>query len=226
MIKTNDRLGKSLILAGFSFLYFLSIEPISDTIIKPLEKSTPTFKENTLNADAIVVLTGGVKDLSWLEINPEPSHRSLKRLISGIRLYKKFGGIPLVIAGGSGDPSKQELSEAEAMVEVALSIGLSPEDIIVENVSRNTYENAKALKRLLGREKRIILVTSAFHMKRASAMFRNLGFDVIPAPCDYISEQRGLKLYSFIPNADNLQNSSTAIYEYMSLFWYKIMGVI
>ena len=68
----------------------------------------------------------------------------------------------------------------------------------------------------------IILVTSAFHLKRATAMFKKQGFRVIPAPAGYRYEQKKLTFFSFIPHAGNLADSSIALYEYASLLWYSL----
>jgi uncharacterized SAM-binding protein YcdF (DUF218 family) len=97
--------------------------------------------------------------------------------------------------------------------------------MITENAPRNTLESARAAKKLI-KGNRIILVTSAYHMKRSSAMFRKQGFDVVPAPAGYRSEQQGLSLYSCIPRAGSLHDSSAALAEFLSLFWYTITGAM
>lgn len=219
------RTGKVLIFIAFFMLYLFSIEPISDAIIRPLEQDIPILGGDMSNYSAIVVLSGGVHDMSWLGLNPEPSDASLKRIVYAIKLYKELI-IPLVITGGSGNPAKPNISEADAMAQVALYMGVPATDIVIENKSRNTHENVKALDAIWKRDRHIILVTSAFHMKRSMAMFKRLGFEPIPAPCDYKSEQNKLTFYSFIPHAGNLQISATALYEYMSFIWYKTNRVI
>jgi uncharacterized SAM-binding protein YcdF (DUF218 family) len=128
-----------------------------------------------------------------------------------------------MFVGGSGDPSKPGLKEADAMARTSISIGVPAQDIRVENSARNTLESAKQVKRLLAGG-RIILVTSAFHMKRAVALFKKQGFDVIPAPVGYRAEQRKLTGYSFIPHPDDLYSSSAALSEYMSYRWYSMWG--
>jgi uncharacterized SAM-binding protein YcdF (DUF218 family) len=224
IIKFNRILSRLLIVSGLLLLYLLSINPVSDFLLKPLERSTPPVNERREKADAIVVLGGGVRDLSWLELKPQPSAMSLERLVAGVKVYQVLR-IPLVIIGGSGEPFQQEIKEAEAMGRIALSIGVPNRDVIVENLPRNTLESARASKNLI-KGNRIILVTSAYHMKRASAMFRKQGFDVVPAPTGYRSEQRGLSLYSCIPRAGSLHDSSAALAEYLGLFWYTATGAM
>ncbi|MBI3755042.1 MAG: YdcF family protein [Deltaproteobacteria bacterium] len=224
--KRYSQWGKILIFIGLLTLYLLSIRPVSDALIEPLEYSFPSIqKPSLMSKSLIIVLGGGATDLSWRGINAQPSRTSVARLAYGITLYRQALDSDLVISGGSGDPESPHISEANAMKDAAVSLGISEKNIIVEGNSRNTIESVKALKSLVG-ERNTILVTSAFHMKRAAAMFKRIGIDVIPAPTDYRSEQKRLTFYSFIPHAGSLENSSTALYEYMALIWYKIRGVI
>lgn len=217
-------LGRLLVAAGFFLLYFLSISPVSDGLLKPLETGFPTGMDGPDKALAIVVLGGGVRDLAWLELPSTASCLSKERVVRGITIYRKHH-LPLVFMGGSGDPSGTAGPDAEAMARTALELGVPARDVKVENRSRNTLESAKALKGLIkGRD--IILVTSAFHLKRATAMFRKQGFRVIPAPAGYRYEHKKLTFFSFIPQAGNLDDSSTALYEYASLLWYSLNKAI
>jgi uncharacterized SAM-binding protein YcdF (DUF218 family) len=71
---------------------------------------------------------------------------------------------------------------------------------------------------------RIVLVTSAFHMKRSVALFKKQGFEVVPAPAGFRSGHRPFTFFSFIPNADSLSSSSLALAEHLSLGWYSMTG--
>jgi uncharacterized SAM-binding protein YcdF (DUF218 family) len=217
-------LGRSLIAVGFILLYLFSIGPVSDALLKPLETSSPPWKDGQVKADAIVVLGGGVRDLSWLERPSVPSCSSLERVVMGIMLYRGLH-LPVVLMGGNGDPSRAVVPDADAMARTAHGLGVPARDVMVENKSRNTLESARALKSMI-KGRRIILVTSAFHMKRASAMFAKQGFHVAPAPAGYRHERKKLSFYSFIPHAGNLADSSAALSEYVSLFWYSMNGAI
>jgi len=217
-------LGVVLIVSGFLLLYLFSIVPVSDFLLKTLERNIPPVQEPREQADAIVVLAGGVRDLSWLSLGPQPSATSIERLVTGVRLYRELH-IPLVIIGGNGDPFEQGIKEAGAMGRIAKGIGVPDNDMTTENAPRNTLESARAARKLI-RGNHIILVTSAYHMKRSSAMFRKQGFDVVPAPAGYRSEQRGISLYSLIPRAGSLDDSSAALSEFLSIFWYTITGAM
>jgi uncharacterized SAM-binding protein YcdF (DUF218 family) len=216
--------GRLLIATGFILLYLVSIGPVSDALIRPLEKAYPPFgaAPKGRSADAVVVLGGGVRDLAWIGLYPEPSETSLERVVAAIRLARS-AHLPLVLVGGSGDPSKPGISEADAMARAASGLGVPRRDLMVIGTAQNTLESAAAVKERL-KGKRIILVTSGFHMRRSVAMFRKKGLQVIPAPCGYRSEQRLLTFRSFIPRADCLFTSHVALAEYLSLAWYGLSG--
>jgi uncharacterized SAM-binding protein YcdF (DUF218 family) len=222
IVKQRRLAGWGLIIFGFLLLYGLSTGPVVNSLIIPLETSYPPLRDKTVHADAIVVLTGGVRDLSRLGLEPEPSELSLERLVKGVMLYRVLRK-PLMIAGGSGSLIHSELPEADAMARAAVDLGVSGRDIVIENKSRNTMESARAVRGLL-KGKRIILVTSAFHMKRSVALFKKQGFDVIPAPTGYRALHQPVSWYSFIPGAVGLATSSVALSEYISFAWYSMKG--
>jgi uncharacterized SAM-binding protein YcdF (DUF218 family) len=138
-----------------------------------------------------------------------------------VHLFNNLQNIPLIISGGSGDPRRQDLSEGMALYDLAIRLGVEKELIIIEDRSRNTYESSIEIRKILPRdEKRIILVTSAFHMDRSKRFFEKAGFIIYPAPTDHRADKFSLSLWSFIPSADNLSMSSQAIYEYINTIWY------
>ena len=219
-------MGSVLVGSGFILLYLVSIGPVSFLLMEPLERNYKPLSvaKGTPKADALLVLGGGVRDLSWLGIPPQAAESSLERVAEGVRIYR-FTRLPLVLVGGSGDPVNGGPDEAAAMVRAASGLGVPDQDIVVIDKVNNTRESAFAVKRGL-KAKRIILVTSAFHMARASGMFTKLGFDVVPAPCGFRAEQRRKSIMSFLPSADRMHTSSYALSEYIGLAWYTMSGAL
>lgn len=222
LLRRHHTAGRALVAAGIVLLYLLSLEPVADRLIRPLESVSAPLEGNGIIADAVVVLGGGVNDLSWARAQPEPSPASLQRLVEGIRLARAVRA-PLVLSGGSGAVAPTAVREADAMAELAIRLGYPGRGLMIESRSRNTWENAEQVKTLIS-GRTIILVTSAFHVRRSSGMFRKQGFSVIPAPAGYRSVTRPLSADAFIPRAAALDTSSTALAEYVSLFWYRLTG--
>ena len=79
------------------------------------------------------------------------------------------------------------MTEAEAARRLFVSAGIDPARLILEDKSRNTYENAVLLKPLLGQKpgENWLLVTSADHMPRSVGIFRQAGVAIVPYPVDY-----------------------------------------
>ena len=209
-----------LIGAVAGVLYFLGIAPGADLLLRPLESAYPALliapREEVA---AVVVLTGGE---AWGPGRPAPSalsEASLARLVEGIRVWRMLKGeAPLVFVGGVGTPGRP--AEAPLVARAAVALGVPREAISWESSSRNTYENALAVKEILGGA-RFVLVTSAFHMPRAMEVFRRLGMDPVPAPCGH--EYRGIYTpYDYIPQAVNLWHSAHALREYLAILWYRI----
>jgi uncharacterized SAM-binding protein YcdF (DUF218 family) len=94
---------------------------------------------------------------------------------------------------------------------------------LIQRSGSDTRENAEAVQKLLP-GKTVILVTSSFHMWRSVGMFKKQGFSVLPAPAGYRSQTRHGSYTDYLPQADALATSSTAIAEYLSLSWYWITG--
>jgi len=212
-------LGRLLITAGFILLYGLSIGPVSDALIAPLEAGWRPLAVKDVKADLIVVLGGGAVDLSVLGLEPVPNSGSLERVVAAVKLYRSLH-IPMVITGGAGDPVRPELSDADPMARVALDLGVPKKHVMVDNSSFNTLASARNMKaRFSG--KRMVLVTSAYHLKRSVAMFQKQGLEVLPQPSGFQSAPRFRTFHDAIPRLEFLHISSIAISERLSLSWYR-----
>ena len=101
-----------------------------------------------------------------------------------------------------------------------------PKDaILIEGGSENTRQNATmSYEKLAPRGiRKILLVTSAMHMPRASAVFRKAGFEVIPAPADFRTGwQRDV--LGLLPNGESLGHSQQAVHEWLGLWIYHLRG--
>lgn len=215
-----------LIVFGLLSLYLLSTDLVANLLIRPLENNYPPLQEK-VKADVIVILTAGLSDLSYHGLEHRPDSSSLERLVEGYQIYKQLSGVPVIISGGRADPTKPNISIGESLGRTAIALGIPKNNLLVEDDSVNTYEGALRVSAILkGKGQRVVLVTSASHMARSVRLYKKVGFDVIPAPTNFIGEPISLNLYSFIPTAGSLTNSSTALYEYLSTLWYILRDVI
>lgn len=125
-------------------------------------------------APAIVVLGAG-SDGDVL------ANDSLRRAIGGVALYRRGLAPLLVMLGSGGEPS-----EASVRVRLAQDLGVPAEALIADARGRTTRDEARVSWENLAPRgvRRILLVTGSQHMPRAVALFRRVGFDVVPAPVD------------------------------------------
>lgn len=215
-------LAKGFLLISALVLYLLSLGPVADSLLKPLERNSRPLTTLPNSAVAVVVPGGGSVDRTWIDAPPLPNGETYARLVLGVSLAKKLK-LPLVLVGGNGEPFATKLKDAEVMAEAAYAMGMPRRQVVVEKFSRNTLENSQAVRKLL-KGNRIILATSAYYMKRAVIMFTRQGFTVIPAPTYYLSQSRKKGAALFIPRAENLKNSSVGLAEWLSLAWWRLRG--
>ncbi len=215
-------------------LYLFSTGIGERLIVIPLENTVPplnskVFKKVKNSKDfAILVLSGGAIDKSpaW-EGHPTVGGRTLKRLNYTFYLYNNTG-FPIICSGGV-IPSNLDVSLARLMANILKRWGVPENKIILEEKSRNTKENiANSLNIVLRKNfKKLIIVTSAFHMPRTYLIAKKLSgrtsINVIPAPCDYFSNRKSLTFYDFLPYPTYMYHNSLAIREFIGLIYYGLI---
>jgi uncharacterized SAM-binding protein YcdF (DUF218 family) len=220
MLRRRVRWGVlNLGLAGL--IYLLSISPVADRLLGPLEKAWQIPRK--VSGDVIVVLGGGVisgvPDLSGQGF---PGAASLSRLITGLRLQRATG-LPIILSGGKVYKGKD--AEAPVTRRILGDLGMAAGPIIIEDQSRDTRGNARFVKKICDQKnwRQIILVTSAYHMARASSAFRKAGLEVHPYPGNFlVAPLRSYAWPDYLPRMRALALSSIAIHEYLGLFFYHL----
>ena len=165
-------------------------------------------------APAIVVLGGAVSPPRRPEALPDLG-AAADRVWHAARLYRA-GKAPLLVLSGGSDPAISLTSEAEAMRRLVLDLGVPDAALVLEEQSRTTRENAHFTAELL-RERgidRILLVTSALHMRRALGLFAAEGLQVIPAATDHEARQVS-DWQVWLPDAAALDGSGRALKEWV-----------
>ena len=214
-------------LGAFAILWLLLFSlPIAARIFGiPLERPYPIEPAaDAPEADAIVVLGGGMASNTNSLIYAD-MQQSADRVWQAARLYRA-GKAPLVIATG--------LSELDSTKPLLVDFGIPEAAIVIENEARNTEENAKFTERIL-RERlgteaplKILLVTSAWHMRRSELMFERYApsLSAIPVAADYDATcaiDRPLEAKDFIPSADALAHNTAFFKEHIGYWAYKIL---
>jgi len=212
-----------LIYIAIGVLYVLSTPIFSNNFFKLVEGSEYRKPISAIDsADAIVVLSG------MLGINDEGDSTYVEwgdpdRFFGGIALFKAGKSQKLVFTGGKMPWDKAKKTEGEVLKEYAISNGIPSEKIFVTKDVENTADEAVAVKELISPSKRIILVTSAYHMYRAKKLFEKQGFEVIPYKVDYkASGKNDVTFLDFLPSAVNLELTETGIREIIGRIFYQL----
>ena len=208
-------------------LWWLPATPWAEFLLhRPLESAFPArIAADYPVVDAIVVLGGTTGQVGGPAVEAEERHGS--RVQTGAKLFHA-GRAPLVFVTGSpyrtADGARR--SEALDMRDVLVGLGVPATAILMDDTAVNTRGNAEGAARLLpaGPKTRVLLVTSALHLPRSMALFRKLGFDPVPAACDFVAGGRPHALLGFLPGPAAAARVAAALKEYVGRLAARMLG--
>ncbi|MGE0931455.1 YdcF family protein [Peijinzhouia sedimentorum] len=158
--------------------------------------------------------------------------RGADRIVNALQLYKAGKIQKVLISGGTGRIDEEiGFPEAIALRDFLLLAGVPESDIILETQANNTYENAKFSAEILAQQfpnQKILLITSAFHMRRSAACFSKQGVDLDTFTGDFFAKDKqkhGLGDF-LIPNPDALNIWTKLFKEWIGMIAYKVAGYI
>jgi uncharacterized SAM-binding protein YcdF (DUF218 family) len=217
--KKRNFIFKLNLLIGI-ILYCFSISFISGNLLHFIEKEN--IYSGKPAVDAIILLGGGfnegVPDLSGTGV---PSPDMTMRIVDTVRLYKKYK-LPIVVSGGS---VSGKMSEAAVAKRFMTDLGVKESDIIIEDASRDTVENALYVKEIFNRKgyKKGLIVTSAYHIRRSEFIFKHAGLDIyVHSSGISFNGSRQLTIYDFLPSIGSLNQTANAAKEATGLLFYQI----
>lgn len=228
LIFKNKRLKSVLIFSSFVIIYTFSNQFILNSlknkwVVKPISE-----EKLEKNYDFGIVL-GGFSSLD------EPTgmidfNQSSDRLFYAVKLYQQKVINKIIITGGSAKLVNKDIKEADFVEDFLIDLNIPKDDIIIENQSRNTYENAEFTSEILGEEKdtcSFLLITSALHMKRAEKCFEKQDFNLDCYSVDYISDKEEIDLnYYLMPKISVIDEWSLFFHEILGYYIYKHKGYL
>ena len=191
-------------------LWLLSTGFMADKLMGRLEEEFTVPKKPA--GDVIVLLGGGINENAPdLTGSGAPLEAMLARMVTAVRLQRQLH-LPILISGG-GKPGR--IPETRIVRRFLLDLGVADRDILLEDKSRDTTQNARFSKEILKRHnfRHPLLVTSAFHMRRSVEAFKRFDVAVTPVPASFISSpESSAEIWSvFMPQADALCTSTTLL---------------
>ena len=208
-----------LTLATWTSLGSMMLSPLEDRYPKP---------QFPAEVAGIIVLGGGFEGAINLARGGYELNSGGDRFVETAILARRYPAARVVVTGGTGALLLAGEGDADTAPRLLSALGVEPQRLVLENRSRNTYENAVFTREMVSPKpgETWLLVTSAFHMPRSKALFDKAGFATLPWPVDYrTSGEEGIGL--FTDNAaDALQNTTLAIREWIGLVAYWLTGKI
>ncbi|WP_130834589.1 envelope biogenesis factor ElyC [[Erwinia] mediterraneensis] len=211
-----QKTGKILLSLSWLLLLLLSLQPVADRLLLPLEKHYPTWNSDA-PVDYIVVLGGGYT------FNPEwaPSSNlvgnSLPRVAEGVRQWRRHPTATLIFTGAAA--GQNPVSNARVAALVAQSLGVPADHILVLDQPRDTQQEAQAVKAVIAQHA-FLLVTSANHLPRAMRFFQAQRLNPLPAPANQLAITSPLNWWEkVIPSPLWLSHSERAWYESLGSLW-------
>jgi uncharacterized SAM-binding protein YcdF (DUF218 family) len=228
-IVKKPRLKKGLRIASLILFIIFSNQFLAYTAMRAWEIRPVPFAEVDGVYDYGVVLTGITKGQAG------PGDRvyfgdGVDRATHSMQLYKLGIIKKMIISGGSGKLLGGGVLEADELATFMVLAGVRPEDIVIENKSRNTHESAVEVGSLLNDmpgSKRLLLITSGYHLRRARACFIKAGLPIDIFSTNPLAFPGTLSLDMFIvPKAEAFRVWHTLFKEWTGMIAYKLAGYI
>lgn len=229
--KKKLKLGRSLVLLGFGVLLVFGNKAVSRQLVSSLENSYPArlaAESASLSQDPelarcgyIMILGSGHQDAEELPAASRLSESARARLVEGVRLARLLPDAKVIVSGPAEVGGR---THASVLAASAVSLGLEPKRLMLIDTALDTESEAAQAKALVG-DAPLALVTSAWHLPRAAALFQRQGMRVVPCPSDYLGQSpKPLRLSDYGWEVESLGRSTAAVHEYLGLLWQKLRG--
>lgn len=212
-----------------ALLAILSLPVVAWLTLGTLEWQFAPLAGKVPSPAVLVVLTGYRPSGDDEGAARELGHDTFYRCMQAVTLYQRISDCKILVSGGLPGAAPPGARLAAALQAFFLDQGVEPGDLIVENRSRNTSENAAYSARLLREHapgRRVVLITDARHMLRATLCFRREGIDVRPAPCNFLTRQFRHRWESYLPTPSGAAQFQEAFQEWLALAYYWLRGRI
>lgn len=222
---THDDKRKRLLAWSLALLLFFSNSFIVDEFLRLWEPEVTLLEEVDPDIRTAIVLGGGV--FYDAETDMVKYGGNADRYLGVLQPYREGKVERVLVSGGAANYLEPNTREGEMLQRLYLLCGMNEMDIVLEDSSLNTYQNALYSKPILNGmgEDRFLLITSAIHMRRAQACFEKQGVEVQPFPVMMSVGIRRYELdYLLVPQISNFQKWHGLIHEWIGFLTYKLRG--
>jgi uncharacterized SAM-binding protein YcdF (DUF218 family) len=225
------RWGRRFVTLGAILLLVAGLSPLGNALILPLEDRFPRPDLDVGPKPTGFIVLGGAEDRIVGAARGVPTlNEAAEREVEAVILAHRFPDAKIAFTGGDAAIFYPSASEASGFAAMLTAMGIPLDRVILEDKSRDTYENAEFLKveleklGLLGPGSRWLLITSAYHMPRAMGVFRKVGLPVEPWPVDYRTRGSADLTRPFDKVSEGLRRVDIAMREWVGLLAYWVRG--
>ncbi len=224
-LASRGRRGRILVALATFGLLVLAVAPVGPALLLPLEQRFSRPATLPAKIDGILILGGAVVPRLSLAYGETVFNSAVTRVLTGTALARRHPEARVALLSGEGELLPVGYSEARATLGFVLDQGIARDRVILEERSRSTHENAVFAKALIRPEpgQVWVLVTSAYHMPRAVASFRAVGWPSIPYPVDFRVDPHTWLRPGF-SLLDGLDMATLAGKEWVGLAAYRMFG--
>ena len=219
-----------LLITSLILFYFFSNSFIVDEFMRAWEIPFTKTENLSDNYKVGIVMGGGTVTYDF-ENKRRIYRNNIDRVLQALELYKMGKIDNILLSGGAGNLVFRNMLEAELLKKFLVNIGVDKQDILIDTVSDNTFQNAVYCSKILREnnlvDEKILLITSAIHMRRSIACFEKQGIKVEPYSTNkYAGIRRYQFEHLFIPKIVNFILWNNLIHETLGYFVYDIYGYI
>ena len=220
------RRNRPVLIMAAALLWTLSTPVIANALFRMVEGERVRLTASEMpEAAAVVVLSGMLQHVQGSKGLVPEWGEAADRLFGGIELMQANKAPRLVLTRGLLPWQGAIRAEGEILREIAIAAGVPAERIVLTPPAMNTADEAVGVRSLLASDAGpVILVTSAFHMTRAKALFEQQGLSVIEYPVDFRVDETGEGPKDYAPDARALWRSDIAIREWIGQAYYALRG--
>lgn len=227
----SNKRGASLFLlvSSFILLWLCSAPIVSNFSLGSLEKQYPPLEVSDVPLVDVAIVLGGVSGAPLSPRTGSQIGKGSDRVLLASRLYRAGKVKKIWVVGGELPWLQSDISEAQFVKNLLVEWGVPSEVIEMGSQSRNTYENVLEIKEMQKKSPfaTALLITSAWHMPRAMAIFRRALIPVIAVPADIrIVDQKKHPLLRWLPDSEALEETSLALKERIGYFAYWLRSYL
>jgi uncharacterized SAM-binding protein YcdF (DUF218 family) len=220
---------RALAIAGLLVLWLSSTSVVGDAVMRAAEGwQTRIPVASVPEARAIVVLSGVLRQTPGAPSVGE-WREEVGRVDAGVALLRAAKAPVLIFTDGWLPWNSDARPVGNDVVERAVALGAPRDRILVTDRVRNTADEAREVGKLLqslrdGHDRdAVILVTSAYHMRRSRLLFTKAGVSVLPFPVDFRTSPGPFTFINILPHAGSIENTDAAMRELYGYLFYRLI---